>query len=89
MKKSKERKIKTSDKKAHAPHSAANERQKGKNPNDAVKELFGVHLISERDIENHFGTPEAGTERGGAERKRVIRRFKNREIKSHSLGLAK
>lgn len=56
MNKSKEKKIKKPVEKTPAPRPTS-KRKKGKS-GDAVKELFGVHIISDRDIENHFGTPE-------------------------------
>ncbi len=53
IKKSKERKIKKPIKKA----SVSDKGKVGKS-GDAVEEIFGVHVISNADIENHFGTSE-------------------------------
>lgn len=56
IKKSKARTIKNPLKKAPAPsQSDTGENQKS---GDAVEELFGVHIISSEDIENHFGVSE-------------------------------
>lgn len=56
MKNSQEKKIKTSVKKAFAPRPS--DKRKKEKAGDAVEELFGVHIISDEDIENHFGTSE-------------------------------
>lgn len=53
MKKPKSEKPETFIKKSSAPR-----KRKKKQPGKKVEELFGVHIISEADIENHFGTPE-------------------------------
>ena len=55
---------KSKDKKVEKPVKGtpascpASKRKKGKSDAEA-KELFGVHIISEQDIKNHFGTPDS------------------------------
>lgn len=51
MKKQKVKKNESSTKKTPAPR----QRKKAKTGNQ-VEELFGVHVISNADIRNHFGT---------------------------------
>lgn len=53
MKKSKVKKNKSSIKKSSAPR----ERKKIQT-GDKVEELFGVHIISDADTRNHFGSSE-------------------------------
>lgn len=57
MKKTKEKKIKTPVKKTSA--SRPSDIKKKEKSGDEREELFGVHIISEADIENHFGTSES------------------------------
>lgn len=64
MKKPKSEKRKDSIKKPPVPPN-----RKKTPASDKVEELFGVHIISEADIENHFGTPEK-TQRGKSENKK-------------------
>jgi hypothetical protein len=56
IKKSKARTIKNPLKNAPAPRQS----DKGENQKSggAAEELFGVHIISSEDIENHFGVSE-------------------------------
>lgn len=64
MKKPKSKKPKDSIKKPPVPS-----KQKKTQASDKVEELFGVHIISEADIENHFGTSEK-TQMGKSENKK-------------------
>lgn len=57
MRKSKQKETKKPIKKMPAPRPAV--KQKKKQTDDKVEELFGVHIISDEDIENHFGTSES------------------------------
>jgi hypothetical protein len=57
MKKPKEKTIKTSIQKTPAAHPAPGKPKKDKTGN-AAKDLYGVHIISAEDIENHFGTSD-------------------------------
>lgn len=43
-------------KEASVPRPAR--KQKRKQTGDRVEEPFGVHIISDQDIENHFGTSQ-------------------------------
>lgn len=56
IKKSKERKIKSPLKKVSAPRQS--DKGEKRKSGEAAEELFGVHIISSEDIENHFGVPE-------------------------------
>lgn len=57
MKKPKSEKPKNSIKKQSAPS-----KRKKTQENDKAEDLFGVHIISEADIEKHFGTSEEKTD---------------------------
>jgi len=54
MKKSKIKKCESSIKKPPAPRSPR-KREKSETV-EKLKEMFGVHIISNADIKNHFGT---------------------------------
>lgn len=54
MEKRKTKKTETPAKTTSAPRPA-NEKEKNQTAADQVEELFGVHIISDADIENHFG----------------------------------
>ena len=51
MKKPKEKKIKS-------PAARISDKPKKEKKGDAVEELFGVHVISDTDIEKHFGSAD-------------------------------
>lgn len=57
MKKSKEKLTGTPSKKTSAARPTE-KRKKDRKSDDKVEELYGVHIISDRDIENHFGVSE-------------------------------
>jgi hypothetical protein len=56
MKKSKVRNNESSVKKTSAPRPPR--KRKKIQTGDKVEKLFGVHIISDADIENHFGASE-------------------------------
>lgn len=68
MKNPKSEKPETSINRTSAPPPPRN--RKKKQTGDKVEELFGVHIISEADIENHFGTSEEKSDGESENKKR-------------------